>query len=75
VVDLLKKNKIYSKTSKHHLQEYDTFNSEKEYPFQFKKTEVYNLPNLYKTVKICKNCFVVYSLTSKYFDQRLTNDL
>lgn len=31
--------------------------------------------NLYKNVKICKNCFIVYSLTSKYFDQRLKTDL
>lgn len=68
VIELLKRNKIFNRESKHHIQEYDTFNAEEEYPFQFKKTEVFNLPTLYKNVKICKNCFVVYSLTSKYFD-------
>ncbi|CAK58331.1 unnamed protein product (macronuclear) [Paramecium tetraurelia] len=75
VIEVLMKNKIFTRNSKHHFQEFDKINTDEEYPFKFNKTEVYNLPNLYKTVKICKNCFVVYSLASKYFDQRLSNDL
>jgi hypothetical protein len=78
VIDLLRKNKIFSKISTHHFtnEEYvQDFDTNMEYPFLTLKTEVFNLGNLYKTVKICKNCFIVYSLTSKYFDNRLKGDL
>lgn len=78
VIELLRKNKIYSKHSNHHYtnEEYvQDFDAKIEYPFIEKRKEVYNMGNLYKNVKICKNCFIVYSLTSKYFDQRLKNDL
>lgn len=78
VIDLLRKNKIFAKNSNHHYtnEEYvQDFDANIEYPFSNFKTEVYNLGNLYKNVKICKNCFIVYSLSSKYFDNRLKGDL
>ena len=30
---------------------------------------------MYKTVKICKKCFIIYSLLSKYFDKKLSKSL
>ena len=78
IVEILRKNKIFKKDSAHHFsnEEYSQdFNAKIEYPFVDLRKEVYNLCNLYKNVKICKNCFVVYQLTSKYFDNRLKGDL
>ena len=39
------------------------------------KKEVYNLESLYKKVKICKTCFVLYSMVAKNFDKSLKIDL
>jgi hypothetical protein len=78
VIEIMKEKKIFSKYSDRTLQNDDPayeLDLDREFPFKNKKTEVYNMGNLYKNVKICKNCFIVYSLTSKYFDQRLKGDL
>lgn len=39
------------------------------------KREVYNLEILYRKVKICKTCFVLYSMIAKEFDNTLKKDL
>jgi hypothetical protein len=36
---------------------------------------VYNLESLYRKVKICKTCFVLYSMVAKNFDKSLKVDL
>lgn len=36
------------------------FAKEKEYPFVLKNRQADNYENLYKNVKICKNCFTFY---------------
>lgn len=74
----MREKKIFSKYSDRALQNDDPnveIDLDREFPFKNKRKEVFNLGNLYRNVKICKNCFIVYSLTSKYFDQRLKGDL
>lgn len=46
-----------------------------EFPFKAKRKDVDNLENLYRRVKICKSCFIVYSLAARYFDTQLKKDL
>ena len=40
----------------------DETDFEKEFPFALKKYSVENHEARYKIVKICKNCFIIYSL-------------
>lgn len=46
-----------------------------EFAFKIKRKDVDNLENLYRRVKICKSCFIVYSLAARYFDSQLKKDL
>ena len=46
-----------------------------EFPFKAKRKDVDNIETLYKRVKICKSCFIVYSLAARYFDNQLKKDL
>ena len=46
-----------------------------EFPFKAKRKDVDNIETLYKRVKICKSCFIVYSLATRYFDNQLQRDL
>ncbi|KAL4503210.1 hypothetical protein ABPG72_000816 [Tetrahymena utriculariae] len=80
VIEILRKNKIFSKESQivksqnYHYTNEDNFGNidiEVEYPFMKKSYTVDNYENQYKRVKICKSCFIIYSLTSKYFDEKL----
>lgn len=51
------------------------YNDNLEFPFKSKKKEVDNIETLYKRVKICKSCFIVYSLSARYFDLQLRKDM
>ena len=46
-----------------------------EFPFRTIKKDVFNLENLYKKVKICKTCFILYSMISREFDKNLKLEL
>ncbi|KRX11010.1 hypothetical protein PPERSA_03068 [Pseudocohnilembus persalinus] len=81
VCELLIKNRIFQKTSKqmnYQNEEHvyiDDINE--EYPFRLKdvKFDKKKQENLYKRQKICKSCFIIYSLASKYFDEELTKKI
>ncbi|EGR30343.1 hypothetical protein IMG5_134330 [Ichthyophthirius multifiliis] len=75
VINLLRKNKIFRKGNReneHQINE-ENLNQElliKLYPFLNKSSEALNLENLYKNVKICKSCFIIYSLAAKTFEEQ-----
>lgn len=46
-------------------------NMDVEYPFRNKDHRYDNYENLYKRIKICKSCFIIYSLAAKFFDESL----
>ncbi len=40
-----------------------------------KKSDVDNYENMYKRIKICKSCFIIYSLAAKHFDEQLKKQI
>lgn len=47
----------------------------KEYPFCMRSFKVDNFEAQYKRIKICKNCYIIYSLAQKHFDEKLKNQM
>ena len=76
IVQILIKNKIFKKHSdQKYANEDKKINIEKEYPFTCKKSTVENYENQYKWLKICKACFIIYSLAAKHFDSDLQKEI
>ncbi|EGR30022.1 hypothetical protein IMG5_143970 [Ichthyophthirius multifiliis] len=78
VISILLKNKIFQSDSSIVKQKYEYQNDENfknidestEYPFKNKNKQADNYENLYKRIKICKQCFVIYSLVTKHFEKQ-----
>ncbi|KAL4482216.1 hypothetical protein ABPG72_017997 [Tetrahymena utriculariae] len=80
VVDLFFKNRIFSKNSIYFdMTELEIMNhkmeKEVEYPFILKNHQADNYENLYKNVKICKNCFTFYQFLQENFDKGLQEQM
>lgn len=52
-----------------------SFDQNEEFPFKSKRKDVDNIETLYKRVKICKSCYIVYSLAARHFDNLLQKHL
>lgn len=64
VIEILKRNKIYQKGSNRYDKPSAKYGS---FQRMAKQVKLENYENLYKKIKICSQCFMVYSLIQKWF--------
>ncbi|CAD8195722.1 unnamed protein product [Paramecium pentaurelia] len=73
VIELFKKYKIHLEN--YNPEEHPEIKDEQQHPFSKENSDVQALINLYKSVKICKNCFIIYSMIQRHFESQLKKDI
>ncbi|CAK57345.1 unnamed protein product (macronuclear) [Paramecium tetraurelia] len=73
VIELFKKFKIHLEN--YNPEEHPEIKDEQQHPFSKENSDVQALINLYKSVKICKNCFIIYSMIQRHFESQLKKDI
>ena len=56
-------------------EQQNNINIELEYPFLNLRKSFENLGNTYKRIKICKTCFIIYSLVQRHNEAQLKREL